>query len=107
MKITTCGRRRSGAAACFIVALAVIAMLVLSGCATKVQTIEVPVAVSCVKERPARPEFRTDAEIVALDDYRAVYALRAERTKAAKYIGELEDVVTVCEGAPSVVSVPK
>jgi hypothetical protein len=78
----------------------------LAGCAGNPPTADVAVAVSCVESRPARPEFRTDSEILALDDYRAVLALRADRLKAERYIKALEDVVDVCERAPSVVIAP-
>lgn len=70
-------------------------------------TADVAVAVSCVTNRPERLVFRGESEILAFDDYRAIIALRAERLKATKYISELEDVVDVCERAPSVVTVPR
>lgn len=97
------GGRRPGRRAPYVA----IALLLagLAGCATVPH--EVPVAVSCVRERPAAPDLRTEAQILALDDYRAVLAYRSELKKRQKYIGELEDVVTVCEGAPSVVTVPR
>jgi hypothetical protein len=82
----------------------IVAALCASACAT---TQQVPVAVSCVHDRPARPAFRTDNDILTLGDYDAILALRAERLKAQAYIGELEDVVEVCDGAPSVVAVPR
>jgi catalase (peroxidase I) len=89
--------------------LGITLLVVLAGCAgiEPAPTANVAVAVSCVTGRPEKPEFRTDAEILALDDYRAVLAIRSERLKAAKYIGELEDIVDVCERAPSVVTVPR
>lgn len=106
MTVTTCGKRRSGAAVCFFVAVVLVVVL-LAGCATPPQVQEVPVAVSCVKTRPVRPQLRTDAEILAFNDYGAVLALRADRDKATIYIRELEDVVEVCANAPSVVTVPR
>lgn len=79
----------------------------LAACSSAPPTTEVPVAVSCVDKRPASPELRTEVQILQMDDYRAVLAYRAELKKRDKYIGELEDVVTACEGAPRVVSVPR
>lgn len=88
--------------------LLLLVLVMLSGCATpQVPAAEVPVAVSCVEKRPENPGFMTDEEIKALDDYRAVVALRLDRAKAQKYVGELEDVVEVCARAPSVVTVPR
>jgi hypothetical protein len=68
---------------------------------------DVPVQVSCVDKRPKKPQFYTDDEIKAMDDYKVVYALRRDRDLAKKYMGELEDTVSVCERAPSVVTVPR
>lgn len=88
---------------------AIVLVLGMAGCGSvpPAPTADVAVAVSCVTARPEKPDFRTDAEILALDDYRAVLAVRAERLKAQKYISELEDVVDVCERAPNVVTVPR
>lgn len=101
-----CKKRKSAGAVVIALALIVLCLLA-AGCAEQPAVAEVPVAVSCVKNRPERPAFRDDAEVLALDDYRAVVALRVERERAKKYIGELEDVVEVCDRAPSVVTVPR
>lgn len=80
----------------------------LTGCAAltpPAPVAKIPVAVSCVAERPVSPLFRSDSEVLAMDDYRAVLALRAERLKARSYIGDLEDVVTACAQAPKTVTV--
>ncbi len=84
--------------------------LLLAGCASAPAPLPpklVPTPVSCVDRRPARPAFYGDDEIKGMDDYKVVEALRLDRLRAQKYIGELEDVVDVCERAPRVVTVPK
>lgn len=90
--------------------LFILAVTLLTGCASTFEPpqppTEVPVAVSCVDERPERPQLRSEAEILAMDDYRAVLALRAERLKAELYIGKLEDVVTACQEAPRLITAP-
>lgn len=92
-----------------LVMLALLVVGVLQGCAAlspKAPTADVSVAVSCVDERPDRPAFRDDVEILALEDYKVVEALRAERIKAQLYIVKLEDVVTICERAPTIAVAP-
>jgi hypothetical protein len=103
----SCRYRKGSGALLLLAALSVVVLLALSGCAAVEPTADVPVAVSCVKARPAAPDLRTEAEVLALDDYKAIKGYASELQKRDKYIGELEDVVTVCEGAPSVVTVPR
>lgn len=81
----------------------------IAGCASTVDVppAEVPVAVSCVKDRPMPPALRTTAEILAMDDYGVILALRVELMMRDKYIGELSDIVDACERAPDVVTVPR
>jgi hypothetical protein len=90
-----------------VVLLFVALVVGLDGCSSVPPTTEVPVAVSCVDKHPERPPLRSESDILQLDDYRAVLAYRAELKKRDMYIGALEDVVTACEGAPRVVSVPR
>lgn len=100
--------RELSGAGCLLVALVIAVMLVTSGCASQqVPPVEIPVAVSCVDQVPVEPLLYTDAEILAMDDYRAIVALRSDRAKATLYIRELEDVVDVCDRAPDVVTVPR
>lgn len=103
----TCRYRKRTGAALLVVTVCVVVLLSLSGCATTSVPSQVPVAVSCVEKHPAKPELKTEEEILRLDDYKAVLAYAAELKKRDKYIGELEDVVDVCERAPSVVTVPR
>lgn len=58
--------------------------------------VRIPVPTPCVSEKPARPPFRSPADLDALDDYTYTLAMEAERIKAAGYILELETVVTGC-----------
>lgn len=80
----------------------------LTGCAgsgvTIPKEVRVPVPVACVdpKDRPARPPLRTDAEILALDSYRAIWALWLDREDRQGYELRLEAVVEGCSRIPPV-----
>ena len=56
----------------------------------------VPVACIDPKDRPEKPEFVTDAEILALDTYRATWALWGDRLERQAYEKQLEAVVEGC-----------
>ena len=77
-------------------------ILLLAGCAARpvvvTETVEVrvPVPVPCIAEMPARPAVMTDAELLALDDYRAVVALRRDRMLLVQYAAEAEAVMRPC-----------
>lgn len=70
--------------------------------------VQVAVLAPCVApgKRPARPPFRTDAELELLDDYRYTLAMASERDKAHIYIRELEAVVEGCSRIPALPTPP-
>lgn len=71
-------------------------LLLLSGCSTSPQLVQVPVAVRCIEVAPARPALVTDADLKALNDYQMALALRQFHLVAGGYIAELEAVVSGC-----------
>jgi hypothetical protein len=68
----------------------------LAGCWETAPIVRVPVPVSCVKQRPARPQLVTQAELRVMGDYQAVLALEQHRIRSEAYIGELDAVVDAC-----------
>jgi hypothetical protein len=79
----------------------------LAACGTAVKVPEraaVAVGVSCVDEamRPARPAeaMRPEAEIRALDDYKVIPRLRADRLRLIAHVERLEAIVDGCARAP-------
>lgn len=61
-------------------------------------TVDIPVARSCLPEkRPARPTTYTARELVKLDDYKLVLALRRDSILLAVYASELEAILKACE----------
>lgn len=79
-----------------------IGISLLAGCATRPVAIPepveipVPVRVPCIAEAPVRPQIMPDAELLALDDYRAVVALRRDRLLLERYAAEAEAVIGTC-----------
>lgn len=73
--------------------------VLLAGCASFQATkqVDIPVLVSCVKQKPVRPPFYTDAQMKAMNDYQLSIALWVNRIQASNYIGELEAVMSACE----------
>ncbi|MEY4429585.1 MAG: hypothetical protein RLZZ182_2274 [Pseudomonadota bacterium] len=69
------------------------AMLV--GCANT-PTATIPVAVSCVKEVPVKPETRPEAEILALDDYAATMVAWTERLLLKAYSEKADAIIQAC-----------
>ncbi len=87
----------------------------LAGCAGRVaipREVPVPVAVACVDQatrdelEAACPRLRTDAELLALDDYKVIQALRLDRTLAAGCIAALKPALELCAKSPAVASPP-
>lgn len=75
--------------------------LLFSGCSLiqprqPITEVKIPVRVSCVETVPAKPAFKTDAELKALDDYRLAFSLLKDRADRQIYEGELEAVVAGC-----------
>jgi uncharacterized protein YceK len=79
--------------------LAVASALILSGCATRgVLTADVPVAVACVKEVPARPPLMAD-EVWAksTDPFERARALLVDRLRLLMHAERLEALLQACK----------
>lgn len=79
----------------------------LSGCGLTPKVpdeVKVPVPVPCIaaEDRPARPQFMSDAELLALDRYRRTRALWGDRAEREGYQAKLEAVVEGCSKLPAV-----
>lgn len=80
---------------------ALLALVFAAGCATD-RPLEIPrevkvvVPVPCVTEPVARPAFVTDGELAAMDDYRLVISLAADRLARIQYEARLEAVIAGC-----------
>lgn len=75
--------------------------LLLTGCASGVTIpteVRVAVPTPCIApaDRPERPPLRSDAELLALDSYRATWALWGERLELLAYSQRMEAVVEGC-----------
>lgn len=79
----------------------------LAGCASDGVTIprevRVQVPVPCVApdDRPERPALLSDGEILALDSYRATWALWGDRLERQAYEAKLEAIVEGCSRLPA------
>lgn len=78
----------------------------LAGCANlrpEPRDVAVQVPVACVSpaDRPERPTFLSDGDLLVLDTYRATWALWGERLTAQGYIGKLEAIVEGCSRIPA------
>jgi hypothetical protein len=78
--------------------LVLISAVLLAGCETMpVKTVvDVPVAVACVDEKPAKPNLVSDDELRAMNDYQLVLALWRDRIQRSDYESKLEVVVDGC-----------
>jgi hypothetical protein len=80
---------------------------VLTGCASQGVTIprevrvQVPVPCIAPADVPQRPELMSDGEMLALDSYRATWALWGDRLERQGYEAKLEAVVEGCSRLPS------
>lgn len=89
----------AGAALALIPGLMVMASIV--GCADPLkipQTVNVAVPTPCIapQDKPQRPALLSDAELLALDTYRAVWALWGDRIERQGYELTLEAIVDGC-----------
>lgn len=79
---------------------AIATMVLLASCsstpAPAIQTVQVPVAVPCVKTPPARPGYEFDQLPVSATDGDKILALVRDWTRYRKYTGELEAVIAGC-----------
>ncbi len=82
-------------------AIAVVILVLLNGCATLIppppQKVLVAVPTPCLPATlPQRPKISTDAELSAIDDYKFTLEIFIERRKLLDYSGELEAVIGAC-----------
>lgn len=68
----------------------------LSGCFATVKTVDRPVPVPCIAERPTKPSFVTDDELKAMTDYQLTLALYRDRVQRLGYENEIEAVLVGC-----------
>ena len=71
-----------------------IVIVILSGCATT--TAQIPIATSCVKDAPAKPQTATESEILAMSDYAATLTVFTERLLLKAYADKAEAVISAC-----------
>ena len=79
-------------------AIACLAAL-LAGCSTTIpvpETVKVPVPVSCIDAPIPKPRLVTDAELAAMDDYKATISLWIDRRDRQTYEGRLEAALAGC-----------
>lgn len=89
----------------FLLLLAVLVAAILpAGCAQQrievPKEVRVPVPVPCVPERPPRPQFRTLADLLLMDQYSRTLAAWADLKRYEIYAAELEAVVEGCAKLP-------
>lgn len=76
------------------------AILLLSGCASNPlpETVGVPVPVPCIQagQLPPAPDVLSDADLFALDDYRAVLELARARIVLRDHAAELTALLQGC-----------
>lgn len=74
--------------------------VLLAGCASvpqpATQTVEVPVYVPCIAERPQRPAFEFDRLPADASDGRKILALARDWVRAREYELKLQAVVAGC-----------
>ena len=67
------------------------------GCSTPSPTVEIPVAVSCIpKDAPRAPQTASNAALAALDDYRLVITIAAERDALQVYAAQADAIIEAC-----------
>ena len=77
-----------------------VVLQVLTGCSTAPKLPErvlVPVPVACVKEAPAVPTLRSEAEILAMDDYAATIVTYGERLELRAYAEKASVLIAACK----------
>lgn len=79
------------------------AMVPLAACITIPTSYSKAVAISCVDPAkvPVKPVVRSEGEIKALDDYRVIPALRADRLRLIEHNDKLDAIVQGCLTIPS------
>ena len=68
---------------------------ILSGCATLDAKVAIPV--SCIKDAPAMPQTASEAEILAMDEFRATITIWSERLELRAYAAKASAVIEACK----------
>lgn len=76
------------------ITVALLITMALVGCASL--EAKIPVAVSCVKEAPAKPKTSSEAEIMAMSDYAATLTTWTERLLLKAYAEKADAVIEAC-----------
>jgi hypothetical protein len=75
-------------------------VLILVGCNGTLPPVPretlIPVPVPCLDKLPDRPSFLTDAELLALDDYRLVLSLRSDQLALRGHVATLTATLQAC-----------
>lgn len=80
-----------------------VAVVLSVGCSsfTVPEKVNVEVAVPCVREMPAKPQVRSEAELLAMPRYARTLASWSDRLALLVYSRELEAVLGGCSRLPS------
>lgn len=82
----------------------------LTGCAStgveipREVRVQVPIPCIAPADRPERPAFLSDGDILVLDSYRATWALWGDRLERQAYEARLEAIVEGCGRLPAVIA---
>lgn len=68
---------------------------ILAGCAS--DPAKIPVAVSCVKEAPAKPQTTPEGEILAMSDWAATLTTWTERLLLKAYAEKADAALQACK----------
>lgn len=75
---------------------ALLAALLLAGCATT--GADRPTPVACApKDSPAPPVTTPGPDLAKLDDYKLVLTIAAERLRLIDYAGKADAIITACK----------
>lgn len=80
-------------------------VLFTAGCATATNVnvpkeTKVQVSTSCVKEKPKKPEIRSESDLMAMDRNRRTLAAYSDLRKLETYAAEQEAVIEACASLP-------
>lgn len=73
-----------------------VAALALTGCASQIERVEIPVALPCVSEIPEPPRFAVDGLPIGADAATQHRYLRADRVQRKAYEAELTATLEGC-----------
>ena len=65
--------------------------------APRIIEVEVPMAVSCITQRPTKPDLASPETLLALPDDEFIFRFHIDRLKRDIYISELEAILQACQ----------